>query len=89
MENQYLMRWIPERASMRSKSGTERKNSSYSSGVQKPMTCSHTGAVVPAAIKAHDFTGARQVLHVALKVPLGAFPIIGCRVAPRRGRRAD
>src|SRR5258708_34531656 len=32
-ENQYLSRIIPERTSMRSKSGQERKNSVYSSGV--------------------------------------------------------
>ena len=29
---------MPERTSIRSNSGTERKNSSYSSGVQKPIT---------------------------------------------------
>jgi hypothetical protein len=38
MENQYLMSLMPERTSMRSNSGTERKNSSYSSSEQKPIT---------------------------------------------------
>ena len=38
--NQYLIRMIPERMSMRSNSGTERANSLYSSSVQKPMTLS-------------------------------------------------
>src|SRR6266516_336220 len=37
-ENQYLMRMIPDRTSMRSNSGQERRNSWYSSSVQKPMT---------------------------------------------------
>ncbi len=38
MENQYLITRMPERTSMRSNSGTERKNSSYSSSEQKPIT---------------------------------------------------
>ena len=38
IENQYLMSLIPERTSMRSNSGTERKNSSTSSSVQKSIT---------------------------------------------------
>ncbi len=38
MENQYLMSWIPERISIFSNSGTDRKNSSYSASVQKPIT---------------------------------------------------
>ena len=38
MENQYLMSWTPERASIFSNSGTERKNSSYSASEQKPIT---------------------------------------------------
>src|SRR3979409_368984 len=37
-ENQYLTSWIPERVSMRSNSGTERRKSQYSSSLQKPMT---------------------------------------------------
>ena len=36
--NQYLMSWMPLRTSMRSNSGQERRNSWYSSSVQKPMT---------------------------------------------------
>src|SRR5215470_8904979 len=38
IENQYLRRRMPDRHSMRSNSGAERKNSSYSESVQKPMT---------------------------------------------------
>ena len=38
IENQYFSTMIPERVSMRSNSGTERKNSSTSCGVQKPIT---------------------------------------------------
>ena len=37
-ENQYLTSMIPDRTSIRSNSGHERMNSSYSSSVQKPMT---------------------------------------------------
>src|SRR4029079_9204112 len=37
-ENQYLIRMIPERTSIRSNSGTERRNSLYSSSLQKPIT---------------------------------------------------
>jgi len=40
IENQYLMIWMPLRTSIFSNSGTERKNSSYSSSEQKPMTFS-------------------------------------------------
>jgi len=39
-ENQYLIMMIPERISMRSKLGHERRNSQYSSSVQNPMTFS-------------------------------------------------
>ena len=38
IENQYLTSTMPERTSIFSNSGTERKNSSYSSSVQKPIT---------------------------------------------------
>ena len=38
MENQYLMTWMPERTSIFSNSGTERKNSSYCASVQKSIT---------------------------------------------------
>jgi hypothetical protein len=37
-ENQYLITIRPERTSIRSNSGHERRNSWYSSSVQKPMT---------------------------------------------------
>ena len=38
MENQYLIRMIPERTSIRSNSGTSWKNCSTCSEVAKPMT---------------------------------------------------
>ena len=40
IENQYLIRRIPNRTSMRSNPGTDLKNFSYSSSVQEPMTFS-------------------------------------------------
>src|SRR5271166_6489324 len=39
-ENQYLISLIPERTSISSKRGQARRNSLYSSSVQKPITCS-------------------------------------------------
>ena len=39
-ENQYFSRMMPERTSIRSNSGQERRNSVYSSWVQNPMTYS-------------------------------------------------
>src|SRR3989339_687519 len=39
-ENQYFISTISERTSIRSNSGQERKNSSYCSLVQNPITCS-------------------------------------------------
>ena len=37
-ENQYLMRVMPERINIRSNSGQARRNSRYSSSLQKPIT---------------------------------------------------
>src|SRR4029453_1247834 len=37
-ENQYLIKMIPERMSIRSNSGQDRRNSRYSSSVQNPIT---------------------------------------------------
>ena len=37
----------------------------------------HAGAVVPAAVKQHNFTGGGQVLHIPLEVPLAAFHFSG------------
>ena len=39
-ENQYLRTMIPERTSIRSNSGQERRNSRYSASVQNPITFS-------------------------------------------------
>ena len=41
-ENQYLIKMIPDRTSIRSNSGHDRRNSRYSSSVQKPITGSTT-----------------------------------------------
>ena len=37
-ENQYFTSWIPDRSSIRSNSGTARRNSQYSASVQNPIT---------------------------------------------------
>jgi hypothetical protein len=61
---------MPERTSMRSNSGHERRNSRYSSSVQKPITRSIPGAVVPATVEEHQLPGRGQVGDVALEIPL-------------------
>ena len=68
--NQYLMRRMPLRMSIRSKSGQERRNSSYCSEVQKPMTCS-------TPVEEHHFAGRGKLLDVTLEVPLGPLPVVG------------
>ena len=69
-ENQYFTSMIPEWISISSNSGHECRNSRYSSSVQKPMTCSTPGAVVPGPVEEHDLAARRQVRGVALEVPL-------------------
>ena len=82
IENQYLIRMMPERTSMRSNSGTERKNSSTSLSAEAhdPLDA---GAVVPAAVEQHDLAAGRQMRHVALEVPLRALALV------RRRQRHD
>jgi hypothetical protein len=46
-ENQYFTRMIPERISMRSNSGHDRRNSSYSSSRAEPHDPLDAGPVVP------------------------------------------
>ena len=41
------------------------------------------GAVVPAAVEQHNFTSGRQMRHITLEIPLGAFAIV------RRGQGGD
>jgi len=73
----FLSSRIPERTSIRSNSGTERKNS------RRRLRCKahhalDPGAVVPAAIEQHDLAACGQVRHVALEIPLGALAIARC-----------
>jgi hypothetical protein len=82
IENQYLIRMMPERTSMRSNSGTERKNSSSSSGAEAHDALD-AGAIVPGAVEQHHFAGGRQVRHVALEIPLMALAL------GRAGQRDD
>lgn len=65
-ENQYLIRIIPERMSMASNSGTERKNSRTSSSVQSFHPPPLYSTVVPAAVKEH--TSPPQPADVARSV---------------------
>src|SRR4051812_25580348 len=44
-----------------------------------------TGAIIPASIKQNDLAGSRQMLDIALEIPLAAFHLAG---RPRRVRRA-
>jgi len=64
---------MPERASMRSNTGTERKNSSYCASLQKPITRS---TPAPAAVEEHDLACRRQVRGITLKVPLRALAVV-------------
>ena len=77
MENQYLIRMIPERTSMRSKSGTSWKNCSTWSGVAKPMTRSTLARLYQERSKSTISPAGGQVRHIALKVPLGTLPVLG------------
>ena len=74
-ENQYLRRRMPSSMSICSKIGVCRMNRLYSCGVQKPMTCSTPGAVVPGAVEQDDLAGRGQVRDVALVVPLGLLAL--------------
>ena len=76
IENQYLISWMPERTSIRSNSGTVRKNSSYSLVGAEAHHPLDAGAVVPAAVEQHHLAGRRQVGHIALEVPLRALAVV-------------
>jgi hypothetical protein len=52
-------------------------NSSYSSSRAEAHHALDAGAVVPGAVEHHDLAGRRQVLHVALEVPLAALDLAG------------
>ena len=86
IENQYLINTMPERTSMRSNSGTERKNSDDVGLVAEPHDAFDAGAVVPAAVEQHDFAAGRQVRGVALEIPLAPLAFIRRR---QRGNAAD
>ena len=83
IENQYLIRMMPERTSIRSNSGTVRKNSSSSSSRAEAHDALDAGAVVPAAVEQDDLAAGRQMRHIALEVPLRALALV------RRGQRDD
>jgi hypothetical protein len=66
---------MPERTSIRSNSGHERRNSSYlllGAEAHHPLDA---GAVVPGAVEQHDLAAGGQVRHVALEVPLGLLAL--------------
>ena len=69
------MRMIPERTSIRSNSGQERRNSRYSSSVQKPMTRSTPARLYQLRSKQDHLAGRRQVSDVALEIPLAPLAL--------------
>ena len=83
MENQYLMRMIPERTSMRSNSGTDRKNSSTSSSVQKPITRSTPARLYQLRSNSTISPPAGKMRNVTLEIPLRALALA------RRRKRGD
>ena len=52
-------------------------NSACCLGGAEPHDALHAGTVVPGPVEQHDLTGGRQVLDVALEVPLRAFLLGG------------
>jgi hypothetical protein len=74
---------MPDRTSIRSNSGTERKNSSHLLLGAEAHHSLDPGAIVPAAVEQHDFARSGQMRGVALKIPLAAFALVG------RGQRDD
>ena len=83
IENQYLISWMPERTSIRSNSGTVRKNSSYCSSVQKPITRSTPARLYQLRSNSTISPAAGRCVDVALEVPLRALAVVG------RGQRGD
>ena len=69
-ENQYLISRIPERRSIRSNSGQERRNSWYSSFVQKPITRSTPARLYQLRSNRHHLAPDGRCADVALEVPL-------------------
>ena len=66
-----------------STSGQSSRKRSCCSLVQKPITYSTPGAVVPTAVEDHDFARGREMLHVALHVHLRLLAV------GRRGQRHE
>jgi hypothetical protein len=62
---------------MRSKFGHWWMNSRYSSVEQNPHHPLDAGAVVPGAVEQHDLAGRRQMLDIALEIPLRTLGIAG------------
>ena len=72
-ENHSLVSENPLSTSICSNCGAWRRKTSYSRSVQKPITRSTPGAVVPGPVEQHDLPGRRQVRDVAVEVPLAAL----------------
>ena len=82
-ENQYLRSRMPSSTSSRSKIGHWCRNRRYSSGVQKPITRSTPARLYQDRSISTISPGRRQMLDVALEVPLAALAL------GRRGQRDD
>ena len=77
MENQYFTSVMPERTSIFSNSGTERKNSSYSSSEQKPITRSTPARLYQLRSKRTISPPAGRWGDIALEIPLRALAVVG------------
>ena len=87
-ENQYFTRMMPERISIPSNSGHERRNSSYSSSVQKPITCSTPARLYQDRSNSTISPPDGQVLRRNAGSTTASSPSRSACRAPRRARRA-
>ena len=62
-----------------SKIGHCRRNRACSCGRAEPHHPFHAGPVVPGAVEQHDLALGRQMLDIALEIPLAAFALAGSR----------
>ncbi len=85
-ENQYLRSRMPSSTSSRSKIGHWCRNRWYSSLRAEAHHPLDAGPVVPGAVEQHDLAGGRQLVDVALEVPLAALAVARCR---QRGDPGD
>jgi hypothetical protein len=67
--------------------GVWRRNSSYSASEQKPITRSTPERLYQLTVEQHDLAARRQVLDVALEVPLAALGSLGFSSATTRAPR--